>query len=388
MVSEACRAVVTLLEPIDQPIKETGHFIAERQDQVMGGFAVDKIQIFSVIFTLFIFFFIFGLVKNKRIKEEYSLLWFAMSFFLLYLSLDRYAIDRLGELFGIAYSPSVLTLLTTGFTFLVLIHLTVVVTRLSEQNKELIQEMGLGQSALQAKVADLLVIVPAYNEEKTIGQVIEDLKSIDLPLDILVINDGSEDLTSPHAKSTGSAMVVDLPKNLGIGGAVQTGFKYAARNGYPIAVQFDGDGQHVASEIPGLVHELEKGADMVIGSRFLEKEAGYRPTFARRTGIRLFEIVNSLLAGQRITDNTSGFRAYNREAIEFLARHYPVDYPEPEAVILLGRNGFRMTEVCTRMRKRQQGDSSIAGITGLYYMIKVLLAVLMTGLRKPVREIR
>ncbi len=349
---------------------------------------LDRIQFFSILFSLFIFFFIFRLVKNRQVKEEYSILWFVMSFFLLYLSLDRFAIDRLGHLFGIAYPPSVLMLMTTGFTFLVLIHLTVVITRLSDQNKELIQEMGLGQMTPQAKMADLLVIVPAYNEEKTIDSVIEDLKSIDLSLDILVVNDGSHDLTSPKAKQTGSAMVVDLAKNLGIGGAVQTGFKYAARKGYTIAVQFDGDGQHLATEIPGLLGELEKGAGMVIGSRFLEKQAGYRSTFARRIGIRLFEIVNSLMVGQRITDNTSGFRAYNREAIEFLARYYPVDYPEPEAVILLGRNGFRITEVCTRMRKRQQGDSSIAGITGLYYMVKVLLAVLMTGLRKPIKGMR
>jgi hypothetical protein len=348
--------------------------------------AIDRIQFFSILFSLFIFFFIFSLVKNRRIKEEYSILWFAMSFFLLYLSLDRFAIDRLGHLFGIAYPPSVLTLMTTGFTFLLLIHLTVVVTRLSEQNKELIQELGLGRLPPQARGADLLVIVPAYNEEKAIGLVIEDLRSLDLPLDILVVNDGSGDATSAQARATGKALVVDLPKNLGIGGAVQTGFKYAARGGYQIAIQFDGDGQHLAAEIPKLLQALQgEGASMVIGSRFLETQSGYRSTFVRRIGIRLFQMVNSLLIGQRVTDNTSGFRAYDQRAIEFLARHYPVDYPEPEAVILLGKNGFRMTEVFTLMRERQGGGSSIAGITGVYYMVKVLLAILMTALRKPLR---
>jgi hypothetical protein len=123
---------------------------------------------------------------------------------------------------------------------------------------------------------------------------------------------------------------------------------------------------------------------MVIGSRFLEKHAGFRSTFVRRLGIRLFEGLNSLLIGQRITDNTSGFRAYDRRAIQFLALHYPVDYPEPEAVILLGRNGFRIVEVATEMRERQGGGSSIGGIKGLYYMIKVVLAVVMTFLRKPI----
>lgn len=352
-------------------------------------FAFDRIQFVSILFSLSIFFFIFGLVKNRRIKEEYSILWFAMSFFLLYLSLDRFAIDRLGKLFGIAYPPSVLTLMTTGFTFLLLIHLTVVMTRLSEQNKELIQEMGLGRLAASARANDLLVIVPAYNEAKVISRVIEDLRSVDIPLDILVVNDGSADATSAQARATGKAQVVDLPKNLGIGGAVQTGFKYAARNGYRIAIQFDGDGQHLAAEVPKLLARLGQGdVNMVIGSRFLEKHAGYRSTFVRRLGIRVFEALNSLLIGQRITDNTSGFRAYDQSAIHILARHYPVDYPEPEAVILLGRNGFRIAEVFTQMRERQEGGSSIAGLKGGYYMIKVILAVMMTALRKPLSELR
>ena len=186
------------------------------------------------------------------------------------------------------------------------------------------------------------------------------------------------------AKSTRQALVVNLPNNLGIGGAVQTGFKWAARNGYRIAIQFDGDGQHIAAEIPKLLEALaKKKAGMVIGSRFIERHSGYRSTFVRRLGIRVFKAVNSLLIGQTITDNTSGFRAYDRRAIEFLARHYPVDYPEPEAVILLGKNGFSIAEVFTRMQERQAGGSSISGVKSLYYMVKVLLAILMTALRKP-----
>src|SRR5512139_3277380 len=168
-------------------------------------FLIDRIQLFSIIFSLTIFWFIFSLVKNRRIKEEYSILWFAMSVFLLYLSIDRFAIDRLGQLFGIAYPPSVLTLMTTGFTFLLLIHLTVVMTRLFEQNKELIQEMGLGRLGPSPRQSDVLVIVPAYNEAKSIAGVVEDLRSLDVPLDVLVINDGSLDETSARARATGQA---------------------------------------------------------------------------------------------------------------------------------------------------------------------------------------
>jgi len=347
-------------------------------------FFIDRIQIVSIIFSLVIFSFIFNLVKNRRMKEEYSLLWFIMSLLLLYLSLDRYAIDRLGQLFGIAYPPSVLTLMTTGFTFLLLIHLTVVITRLSDQNKEVIQSLALHFANTSAPRATTLVIVPAYNEEKNIVRVLEELHSLCRNMDLLVINDGSTDNTSHIARATGLAVVVDLQKNLGIGCAVQTGFKYARSHGYERAVQFDGDGQHIADEISKLIEPLEQNIDMVIGSRFLNNKSGYRSTFMRRRGIRLFQKVNSLLIGQKITDNTSGFRAYNRAAITFLAEHYPEDYPEPETVILLGKNSFTITEVDVQMRQRQGGRSSISGIKGGYYMVKVLLAILMTALRKPI----
>jgi len=346
--------------------------------------SIDRVQFLSLFFSLFIFFFIFELVKKRDIKEEYSLLWFALSFFLIYLSLDRHAIDRLAKLVDVAYPPSLLTLMITGFTLLLLIHITLIISRLSEQNKEMIQELGLVRLGAAPKKADILIIVPAYNEEHAIAKVIENLRGTDLEIDILVINDGSADLTSSVAKATGQALVIDLPKNLGIGGAVQTGFKYAARNNYKIAIQFDGDGQHLAEEIPKLLAQMEQAkANMVIGSRFLEKHAGFRSTFMRRQGIRLFEWLNSFLIRQRITDNTSGFRAYDRRAIEFLALHYTVDYPEPETVILLGRNHFKISEVATKMRERLEGKSSFAG-SGDYYMIKVLLAILMTFLRKPI----
>ena len=228
----------------------------------------------------------------------------------------------------------------------------------------------------------ILAIVPAYNEEETIGAVILSLKERMPALDILVVNDGSTDRTSENANETKKALVVDLPCNLGIGGAVQTGFLYAVREGYDVAFQFDGDGQHLAAEVDKILAPILAGeADVVIGSRFLEGNEGFRSTFTRRVGIRLFQWVNSLLTGQRITDNTSGFRAYNRKAIIFLSRYYPSDYPEPEAVILLGRSGFRLKEVPVEMRERATGRSSITAFRSIYYMVKVLLAIFVTALR-------
>ncbi|HPI90084.1 MAG TPA: glycosyltransferase family 2 protein [Spirochaetota bacterium] len=233
-----------------------------------------------------------------------------------------------------------------------------------------------------------LAIIPAYNEERIIVSVIDEIKGFDESIDILIINDASTDRTGQVAAACGRAIVINLPCNLGIGGAVQTGFKYAARYGYDIAFQYDGDGQHIASEISKLVRPLElHEAEVVIGSRFCTSHNGFKSTLVRRIGIKIFKIVNSLLVRQWICDNTSGFRAYNKRAIQFLSSNYPGDYPEPEAVILLGRNGFRMVEVFTEMRERPEGYSSITAFKAVYYMIKVLLAIFMCALRpKIVKE--
>jgi glycosyltransferase involved in cell wall biosynthesis len=226
-----------------------------------------------------------------------------------------------------------------------------------------------------------LIIVPAFNEEDNIQNTILDLKTNTPNYDILVINDGSKDQTSKLAKNSG-AKVIDMPINVGIGGAVQTGFIYASKNDYDIAIQFDGDGQHKAQEIPPLIAPiLSKESDVVIGSRFLEKDNEFRSTFTRRIGIKFFELLNSVLIGQRITDNTSGFRAYNKAAIKLLANNYPADFPEPEAVILLGKNGFKIKEIFSHMRERKGGVSSISATKSVYFMIKVTLSILITAIK-------
>lgn len=237
--------------------------------------------------------------------------------------------------------------------------------------------------------ARVAVIVPAYNEREAIAGVIGAIHAHDAALEIVVVNDGSTDDTAAVARATGEAVVLDLPVNLGIGGAVQTGFMYAAQQGHAIAIQIDGDGQHNPWEVDRLLAPILAGeADVTIGSRFCEERAGFKSTFARRLGIRIFEATSALLIRQRVTDCTSGFRAYNRRAIEFLAARYPQDYPEPEAVILLGINGFRIREVSVTMSARKGGRSSISGLRTLYYMIKVLLAVFVVALRGKDKERR
>lgn len=234
----------------------------------------------------------------------------------------------------------------------------------------------------------ILIIIPAYNEEKNIRNVIKSIKDFNADYKCLVINDGSRDNTQHEAESNGLATVIELPSNLGIGGAVQTGFKYALYENFDYAIQFDGDGQHLANEIPAILAALQNDkADVCIGSRFVEKTFGFQSTFMRRIGIRIFSLMNLLLIRKKITDSTSGFRAYNKEAIEFLAANYPTDYPEPETIILLGKNDFRICEVPVEMVERQGGESSISGLKSAHYMIKVILAMLMTAQRQKIRRI-
>jgi glycosyltransferase involved in cell wall biosynthesis len=246
---------------------------------------------------------------------------------------------------------------------------------------ELTKAIAPGAPALTERV---LVIVPAYNEAESLPALLSSLRSEAPFADVLVVNDGSRDATAEVAAAVPGISVVTLPCNLGIGGAVQTGFKFAARRRYDVALQVDGDGQHKPAEIRALVAPILAGrADMTIGSRFLSVQS-FRSSFLRRIGIRLFSLVNSWLIGQTISDNTSGFRAYSRKAIEFLSIHYPSDYPEPETVVLLARNGFRLEEVPVEMQDRQGGASSITPWRSVYYMVKVLLAIGMGAVRDPI----
>jgi glycosyltransferase involved in cell wall biosynthesis len=227
-----------------------------------------------------------------------------------------------------------------------------------------------------------LIIVPAFNEAENIESVIRSLNAKNRDWDIVIINDASTDNTSEIAKSTKMAYVVDLPVNLGIGGSVQTGFKFAKQKGYDIALQFDGDGQHQVEEIEKLLQIIMNDeADVAIGSRFNKKHEGFKSSVLRRVGIKIFEWLSFLLIRQRITDHTSGFRAFNKKAIHFLAVNYPSDYPEPEVVVTLGKNNFRMKEVFTQMQERQGGVSSISFTKGPYYMIKVMLSMIMAAIR-------
>jgi glycosyltransferase involved in cell wall biosynthesis len=229
-------------------------------------------------------------------------------------------------------------------------------------------------------VTDALVIIPALNEERTIAGVIQSIRKAVPDIDVIVISDGSTDQTAALARAAG-VHVVSLPVNLGIGGAMQTGYRYAERHGYQYAVQIDADGQHDPRDLPLLLAQARRGdADMILGSRFVVP-TGYKLSHVRRAVMRLLSAMIRLAIGYSIKDTTSGFRVVNRRAIALFARHYPQDYPETEVLVLLHRYRMRVHEVPVEMRQRVAGRSSISWLQAPWYTFKVALAIVLEVLR-------
>lgn len=233
----------------------------------------------------------------------------------------------------------------------------------------------------------ILLIIPAYNEEENILKTCKNVEKYNKKnktnYDIVVINDGSRDMTSKICHDN-NIKIIDLIHNLGIGGAVQTGYKYAYENDYDIAVQYDGDGQHDVNYVKNVIDPIiNNNADFVIGSRFIKKDTGnFRSTFARRMGINIISFFINLTTHKKIYDTTSGFRACNKNIIENFAFDYPLEYPEPITTVEVIKKGYRVSEVPVKMNEREGGVSSIKSWKKAYYMINVILSILVTGMRR------
>ncbi len=233
---------------------------------------------------------------------------------------------------------------------------------------------------MSGAVREALVIIPALNEEKTVGAVIRSILQATDQVDIVVVSDGSTDRTAEVAAEAG-AYVISLTVNLGIGGAVQTGYRYARGKGYRYAVQIDADGQHDPADLPRLLEEARRdNADMILGSRYIQKTA-YRSSTSRRMGMILLAAFVRLAVGYAIKDTTSGYRVVNRRTIELFSAQYPLDYPEVEVLVLMHRYKMTVREVAVEMKERQAGASSITMVKSMYYMFKVSLAILLEVLR-------
>ena len=227
----------------------------------------------------------------------------------------------------------------------------------------------------------VLLIIPAYNEQENIKDTVKKIEEFSNELDYIVINDGSTDNTEKILQKN-HIHHIKLVNNLGIGGAVQTGYKYAYENGYDIAIQFDGDGQHDVNYIPQICEPLINGqADMCIGTRYLDKsESKFQSTFMRRLGANIISFFIKICTGKKITDPTSGFRAVNKTVIEEFAKQYPTEYPEPESTVSLLVNGYKVQEVPVSMNERTGGVSSIRLFKTIDYMAKVVLAIIIDSI--------
>ncbi len=230
-------------------------------------------------------------------------------------------------------------------------------------------------------LSSILIVIPAFNEEATIREVVLGVRRSLLQVDILVVNDGSTDATETISRSEG-VILLNHPYNMGIGATMQTGFLYALKTGYDTVVQIDGDGQHNPESLPSLIRPiLEKRCNLVIGSRYLSEE-GFKSTLPRQLGIKFFTCLIWVFTGKKVTDPTSGFRAMDRKVLELFSDEYPSDYPEVEALVTAYKQGLTFQEVKTTMRHRQGGTSSIGLLSALYYMVKVSLSVSISMFRR------
>jgi len=222
----------------------------------------------------------------------------------------------------------------------------------------------------------VIVIIPCYNEEDNILKTVKNLQEANKDVDYIVINDGSIDNTREICIENNINMI-DLPINLGIGGAVQTGYKYAFYNDYDVAIQLDGDNQHNPKYIENLIDEINKGNDMVIGSRYVTILSTFKSTAIRQMGIKFLSFLIKMVTGRKIYDVTSGYRACNKKLIKLFANNYPTDYPEPDSTTKVLKLGYKVSEIPVEMNERENGKSSIGFIDSIYYMIKVSLCILM-----------
>jgi hypothetical protein len=235
-------------------------------------------------------------------------------------------------------------------------------------------------SGVQTDMAKILIIIPAFNEAETIGEVITSVKKVKNSLDIVVVNDGSTDNTKLEVEKKG-VPVLNLPFNLGIGGSVQAGLKYAKENSYDIAIQIDADGQHNPKDIQKLLAAFNSKTDIVIGSRYKTKTS-YKSPFVRMLGNRIFSSLIFFTCGKRVYDATSGFRLYGKRIISLFADNYPIDFPEPESLVMVFKRGFRAKEVPVNMRSRMGGASSVTAIKAIYLMISITIAILVQALKE------
>ncbi len=343
------------------------------------------LRVLLILFSIGFFGLMWGMAARKKLDLNYMLLWLALALILILTVVFPSISIHVSAVLGFEVASNFVFFVLIGFIILICTSFSIHITKLNKKSNSLIQRMAVREYDASHDIQKhhsqkTLVIIPSYNESENIQNTIMDLTSNAPFADYIIINDGSTDNTADICHKN-NLHFIDLPMNLGIGGAVQTGYQFAKKHNYDIAVQFDGDGQHNAIHINPLIEKIQNGTDIAVGSRFIEKE-GFQSSTIRRIGIKWICLLMKILFHKHVTDPTSGFRVCNKKMISIFADEYPTDYPEPEILALIFRRKCTYTELPVKMNARPGGISSISRIKSFHYMLKVTLAIFNVLIQK------
>ena len=336
---------------------------------------------YLALFSLFIY--LVYLIKSQKIKTEYSIIWIVSLIVLSFLSFSVDLLNKIAGLLGIAYPPSLIIVVIFLLGILILLNLTKTITKISDRNKINMQNIALSHLKNYHKDSDVLIIIPAYNEENNIEDIVDFIQK-NYNHDILVINDCSNDNTSAILDKLNCAHV-DLPYRSGYGIALETGYIFSSQQNYKYVVQIDGDGQHEPQDIGKLIDEIENNDfDAVIGSRFLSEESSYTPSAGRKFGIIVMRFILSLVSHKKVTDPTSGFQVLNSSVINFFTKEirFPTEYPDADMLLLLHKNNFKFKEIPVRMYMKKGKSMHSGFFTGFNYSIQMLLSLFVIALTR------
>lgn len=336
-----------------------------------------RIYIFIASVVLLLLIYLIYLVKNKKINIEYSIIGILSLIIIFLLSFSVKLLNKIAFFLGVAYPPSLIIVVIFLLGIFILLYITHILSKLTNEKKSLMQELVISQMNKFKKNSEILIILPAYNEQKNIESLILNIRK-NYEYDILVINDGSTDKTA-YILDNINCNHLDLTFNSGYGSALETGYKFAIKYDYEYIVQFDADGQHSIESISKLVKSIkESNNDVVIGSRFLENKNRYNTGFARKIGIILFRFIVRVITKKKMTDPTSGLQILKMRAFEFFSKNnrFPTKYPDADMILLLHKNDFKFSEISVKMYQNKEGKSMHSGvIKNFIYMVQMLLSI-------------
>jgi len=342
-----------------------------------------KFYLVNGLVWLAILVMVVNYIKNRRLSIELSINWVLSIVFILLLSSTVTILNSISIFLGISYPPAILIVVAFYLGIIILLRLNINITKLQQSNKRLMQDLIINRE-LVAKQSDILIVLPAFNEEKNIAKVVNGIRE-KYDYDILVIDDGSKDKTSEIINSL-NCFSISHSYNCGYGTTLETGYRFASRHDYGYIIQFDSDGQHSVDSIKQLVDSITKNnCNVVIGSRFLAQDGHYNPGIARGIGMTFFRFLVRAITKLKISDPTSGLQILDQSVFNFFSadNRFPDKYPDADMIIMLHKNGFKISEIPVIMYPNQEGKSMHSGILKpIFYMIYMILSIFVVMIRK------